>query len=43
LLRFYFNPEAASIPGVHDLLSSYGATECSKPTEPCTILAGNHA
>jgi len=43
LLRFYFNPKAASIPGVQDLLSRYGAKECSKPTKPCTILASNHA
>jgi len=42
-MRFYVNPEGASIPGVRDLLSRYGANECSKPTEPCATLAGNLA
>ena len=42
-MRFYINPEGASIPGVRDLLSRYSAKECSKPTEPCAILAGNNA
>jgi len=41
--RFYVNPEGARIHGVRDLLSSYGAKECSKPTEPCALLAGNNA
>ena len=43
MLRFYVNPEGARIPGVPDLLSGYGAKACSKPTERCDVLAGNHA
>jgi len=42
-MRFYVNPEGASIPGVRDLLSRYGAKECSKPSEPCDLLVGNRA
>ena len=41
--RLYFNPKAANIPGVRELLSRYGAKECSKPSEQCSIFAGNHA